>query len=398
MNITVEDIKLLSKGLPPKSNDLLREMTVGREYWLDRFKRHYLENYILNGGSKVKVLVGEAGTGKSHLVRSVLHDAQLLNYETIYLSAQECKLNDLVSLYKKVVESIDIDCLIQGICCLIAEEFGVSEAELENNHLIMHAIVSQFPSSGFAKRKIREKAVALTEMYDLKTSFRTFVCQVVASSIIEYNTEMIEIISKWLRGDALDAKERSKSCLFEKLQKRNARDWLNSLIQLIRLSGKNGLVIAFDDMEFLTQKSQKDGRRAFNFTKNAVYNIFELFRQLIDDTELLGHCLFLLSGRNELIEDRDRGFRAYDALWIRLQTGLIDSPKFNPFADLVDIDKHYALGTENNVSRDIYLKLTNLFSNSQVAIDKMQLDEPEVSYSSDLQQSVVDAVKYITGK
>jgi hypothetical protein len=71
-----------------------------------------------------------------------------------------------------------------------------------------------------------------------------------------------------------------------------------------------------------------------------VDDICELVRQLIDDTEVLSNFLFLLSGRKNVIEDHRRSFRYYDALWIRLQTGLADYERFNPLADLVDVDKH----------------------------------------------------------
>jgi chromosomal replication initiation ATPase DnaA len=36
----------------------------------------YLKNYIAQGGSKVKLLVGGQGTGKTHLLRVVLADGK----------------------------------------------------------------------------------------------------------------------------------------------------------------------------------------------------------------------------------------------------------------------------------------------------------------------------------
>ena len=60
------DLQNLRQGIPPASVELLSAMTLGREHWLDRFKEHYLKNYIASGGSKVKVLIGREGTGKTH--------------------------------------------------------------------------------------------------------------------------------------------------------------------------------------------------------------------------------------------------------------------------------------------------------------------------------------------
>jgi len=38
-----------------------------------------------------------------------------------------------------------------------------------------------------------------------------------------------------------------------------------------------------------------------------------------------------------MIQDEKRGFVSYDALWMRLQTGLVQK-KFNPLADMIDAD------------------------------------------------------------
>lgn len=64
MNITESDIQRLINGSPPLHDELLKAMTIGREKWLDRMRSHYLENYISNGGSKVKVLTGKQGQEK----------------------------------------------------------------------------------------------------------------------------------------------------------------------------------------------------------------------------------------------------------------------------------------------------------------------------------------------
>ena len=72
MNIDELDLEDLKSGVPPSNAGLLAGMTQGREDWLDRFQEYYLYNFIRRGhGSKVKVLVGSEGTGKTHLLRCV---------------------------------------------------------------------------------------------------------------------------------------------------------------------------------------------------------------------------------------------------------------------------------------------------------------------------------------
>lgn len=125
MRIDELDIEALLSGQPPVQANLLVEMTQGRDRWLDYLRDHYLVNYIADGGSKVKVLVGGAGTGKSHLLRCVLQDAQTLNYQTVLLSAQEYRLNDLPGLYRAIVKQLDTEKLVAGLCHQVAKSWAM---------------------------------------------------------------------------------------------------------------------------------------------------------------------------------------------------------------------------------------------------------------------------------
>ena len=102
MKINALDIEAFRSGQPPLNDELLSKMSLGRELWLDRVKDYYLDNYIASGGSKVKVLVGGEGSGKTHLIRCIQQDAKTLGYETVYLSARDYddyRLNKLPGLY-----------------------------------------------------------------------------------------------------------------------------------------------------------------------------------------------------------------------------------------------------------------------------------------------------------
>jgi len=77
MQLDDRDIEALLSGCLSPSDELLAGMTLGRDRWLNRMRDHYLGNFIADGGSKVKMLAGSAGTGKTHLLRCILHDAHL---------------------------------------------------------------------------------------------------------------------------------------------------------------------------------------------------------------------------------------------------------------------------------------------------------------------------------
>lgn len=390
MNITESDIQRLINGSPPLHDELLKAMTIGREKWLDRMRSHYLENYFSNGGSKVKVLTGKQGTGKTHALRCVLSDAKFLGYATVYLSARNCRLNDLVSLYREIVDQLDKNELVTGLCRNVASQF-IDHEEYDSSELFVTNtnLYERYPTTDSAAQAIQKEVTSLIREADLSSSFKTFIYRVICSRMISNPTSNIDILLDWLSGkNDITRRDCKALSLFDKLDRTNARDWLNSLIQLLKLAGKKGLIIAIDDLEVITEKSLNTGRFS---SKLAIMDIYELIRQLIDDTEVLAHCLFLFAGDHAVIDDPNRGFKSYDALWIRLQTGLIKSDKFNAFADLVDIDQH--LESQGKDFPNKVRKNLEKFLND-AAIDREEykhLDGYRSKYS-DLQQRVIEAV------
>ena len=320
----------------------LAKATQGRSIWLDPFARHYLYNYIREGGSKVKVLVGSEGTGKTHLLRCVLADAESLGYATVFLSAREIphRLSDLPNLYREIFQRIDRQRLVQGLCAAVAVRLGYDAGRLSAGESLVQLLVADGLPRYDAEREIRTAAARLFRQHDFGPSFITFAYTVARDGLIEgLGAESFPVQLRWLAGEKLDKHEQHETGLLEQLKKVNARYWLNSLVRLLRLAGLTGLVVAVDDLELITEKAPDSGR--FQYPQGAIKDTCEMFRQMIDDVELLNGFLLLLSGRRAIVEDEKRGFKSYEALWMRLQTGLVPSVRFNPYADVVDVDAHF---------------------------------------------------------
>lgn len=396
MKITQHDLDLLSQGCPPENDEMLSQMTVGREVWLDFFKKYQLDFFIQSGGSKVKVLVGSKGTGKTQLIRSVLYDAKQEKYVTVYLSATEYKLNNLVQFYQEIVKKIDLELLVRDICSTIAETFGFNRDQYNGSQIFIPKIRDEYPNQQIASRELNKRISAIVKKYDFNPSFQAFLYQITHGRMVSNNLNSIELAKKWLSGSSDLSPEDKKGfkslLLFDKLKKFNARDWLNSLIQLLKLSGRKGLVVAIDDLDILTEKNPETKR--FFYTRKAVADVYEIIRQLIDDTEILEYCLFLVGGKRSLVNDYDRGFRSYDALWIRLQTGLVASEKFNSLADIVDIDKHFEAQQQNKkFLNQVYKKTSSLLLelDSSNQYSRPPLPHNYMELYTPLQQGVIEA-------
>jgi len=263
MQIDELDIESLRLGQPPINDEFLTRMTLGRELWLDRIRDYYLANYIASGGSKVKVLVGGAGSGKTHLLRCIQQDAKTLGYETVYLSAQDYddyRLNNLPNLYRAIVEQIGKDRLVRGLCYSVAQQLGYEAGKYNSAEFFLSVLIedAELPRDE-AVRKIEKAAGQIFRNVDFGPSFRAFAYRIINSRMINCNEDDIQTALKWLSGNKLERHERKDLLLFEQLNRTNARYWLNSLIHLLKLAGMTGLVVAIDNLEVLTKRSKESG-------------------------------------------------------------------------------------------------------------------------------------------
>ena len=383
MRIDELDIEALLSGQPPVQANLLVEMTQGRDRWLDHLRDHYLANYIADGGSKVKVLVGGAGTGKSHLLRCGLQDAQTLNYQTVLLSAQEYRLNDLPGLYRAIVKQLDTEKLVAGLCHQVAKKLGYGQYD-DSDNILSLLIEDQGLTRDLAVHEIKRTIGLTLKDSDFGASFRAFAYSVISNRLIMGNEDTIRLALKWLAGEKLERHHKQATLLFERLQKTNARYWLNSLIRLLHMAGMTGLVVAIDDLEVMTERNPET--RRYRYTANAIKDTCELIRQIIDDVELLDHFLLLLAGRREMIEDDRRGFKSYEALWMRLQSGLLPIDRFNPLGDIVDTDIHLVANGKGFADR-VHERLKQLFQ--EAGYHWPHRDLPDLTDYSQLRARVI---------
>ncbi len=338
MPINEINLNLLKKGEPPIDSDVLKAITIGRELWLDFFNEYYLYNFIYSGGSKVKIIVGSEGSGKTHLLHCIEQDARDQGYATVFLSLRDFyfKLNDLPTLYRTIVSQINQEELVRGLCRKTANFLGYDSNHYDGSKPLLPLMVEDGMMQVTAEKEIRNTASQVFKDADFGSSFSAFAYTVVKERMIRGQNGNLNNALRWLSGEKLERHERQSTYLFEKLQKSNARYWLNSLIRLLKLAGWNGLVVLIDDVDIITRRSPETAR--YYYTPSAIKDVCEIIRQLIDDSELLNSFVMVLSGRYPMLEDEKRGLKSYEALWMRIQSGLISVNHFNPFADMVNMD------------------------------------------------------------
>lgn len=334
ITLSNEDIRLLRSGQPPLDRDLLKHLCIEND-WLKLIDTYSLPELIAAGGSKLKVLHGAAGTGKSHFLRYVAEIAREQGFFVcpINLAEAEFFLNDPVQLYKEVVRGFDPGRLLQNLRQLIIRTLGYNDADIpaDSPNLVDYLCQKEAASPLEATKTVRAAINKVINKIDVDFAFRKYL-HILANALSFQETQALEIAGLWLKGEKLSTSQKSMSSLYEVLNRSNARIWLYSLIKLLLLSGYKGLVITIDQLEAILPMANTRLR----YTPMRRNDVYELMRQLIDDMDFFPNTLILYAAGEEMMGNERHGFESYHALWMRLQPGFVWQEYLNPYSDLID--------------------------------------------------------------
>jgi len=168
---------------------------------------------------------------------------------------------------------------------------------------------------------------------ELDFSFRKFL-HIFMEAVVDRNMEVIHSAQSWIRGEKLERTYRVNSLLYETLSKHNARSWLYSLIEILKMIGYKGMMVCIDQLEAILPKAEA---KVF-YTAMKRNDCYQFLRQLIDDLDFFHNVLFIISGRSEIVSSEKYGLPSYHALWMRIQPGYNQTNYLNSYADLIDAD------------------------------------------------------------
>lgn len=341
MGATQQDLDRLRLGEPPEDAKLLDAITVGKTVWEDFVADHYLGAgaYIADGYSQLKFLLGRSGSGKTHLLRRLARQAEHLRYLSVLLSAKELHLQYVNDIYTAVMSRVNVDELITRLANRVVRELGYDPGEVPKTQAFLEWCVSTKNRIDIRVRRDVEEALGrFFKGERTDPSFSLAIIQL-ASDILGTHSRTPEdknTILTWLRGEKLPAAELRRVFIPKPIDRYNAREMFRAFASFARQQGYTGLFIAVDEMEDLLAKRLETGR--FKYGRVALTDAYQSMREFIDDLPDIPATLVVFAGRSELLWDEQRGIKSYDALWLRIQHEVV-APIFNPFAQLVDLDK-----------------------------------------------------------
>lgn len=335
-----QEKKLLSAGEAPDDGRLLKQLSAGIDFITDFWKKHYLDEYIREGGSKIKFVTGRSGSGKTHLLNYMAMTAWEEGYVTAGFSARDIWIHDFKEIYLEVFRQIDILGCLKRCSLQIVKNLGFTPEEIPEGLTFMDYLSQNDLGDAITRREIRLQLKSMFLENPLIDNNFAMACSLLTGGILGHpllEEPNRQVLLAWLEGDKCLklASLRSLGLSPVRITKYNARHMLRSLSEVIHMAGYAGLVITVDNLEILLNKTSLE---PIHYTKLKREDTYESIRQLVDDIDSMKNILFFFAFERELLDNDNAGLKSYQALWMRIQNEVVGE-RFNCFSDIVDLDR-----------------------------------------------------------
>ncbi len=358
--------------LPIADPPLPSSVGIDPAHQIDFLSRHYLaepDGFVRDGGSKVKLVIGGMGAGKTHFLVALEEIAQGGGFLTARVDAGHTQLGGFDLVYQAAVREVDFMGLARRYCAQLVEELGYGHVHLDERlTLTQWAILSGHDAGQMRVRVSDALHQRLCERSTLDYGYGLGLlrlCEEAAWGTDEPSES--GLLEHWLRGGRVSVRDCNRMRLGTSADRFRSRLWLRSLLHFIRMVGFAGLVVLVDGMEAVVDvrpraksaplgtnesretwasfvQSVPDGPR---YTKQRRDDLYETVRQLIDDMGLLPGFLLVLAGPPALVgaDNAKTGFRSYPALASRMANE-VETIELNRFADEIVLERLWAADPE----------------------------------------------------
>ena len=333
-----EAIARLRMGQAPGNDGVIGDITVGIDFLSEFWDNNYMCEYIPQGGSRIQFLTGRRGSGKTHFLEYFLSRAG--NYKKVFFSARNVWIHDFKELYFEVFRQCDMEDCLRRCNENLIRTMGYPPEEVDRDGRFIDYLAARGNNDPFTKREIRLQLGQMFLQNPLMDNSFAQACGLLAGGQLGHpllEEQGREALLGWLEGrrEVKLKALRSLGLFPARITKHNARHMLRSLVEIIKMAGYDGLVVAVDDLDILVAR---DSLEEIHYTKTKREDVYESLRELIDEIDSLRCVFFLFAFDRKLIDDDKYGLKSYQALWFRIQNE-IQSDRLNRFSNMIDLDR-----------------------------------------------------------
>ena len=316
------------------------QLTCGIRFLTDFWQEKYLQEYIRDGGSKIKFVSGRLGSGKTHFLGLMASLARGEQYKVVQFSAKDIWMHDFKEMYVEIFRQCDILHCLEAVSHRLIREMGFDPGDIPEGMKFIDYLSQSGLGDALNKREIRTQLRQMFLDNPMMDNNFALACSMLTGSILGYpvpEEQNRELLLAWLEGDRSIKLSQLRAMDFYpgRITRYNARHMLRSLAEVVRMGGFSGLYVSVDDLEILVSRSSLE---AVHYTKMKREDTYESIRQLIDDIDSMKNIMFVYAFDRELIDNENAGLKSYQALWMRIQNEIVGE-RFNRFADVVDLDR-----------------------------------------------------------
>lgn len=327
--------------------------TLTTPQWIEAVDDHYLKSYVKGGGSSVKFVVCLEGTEPAQVIHELSARAVHDGYLAVNIDAATTKVHLIELLLAQVSDQLPWRELTDHVL----SDFARANHWEVPDQLTDEGFVAQIDRvNGLGEQQISlelQRMIGKQVLTDrsLAKDFRVAMTWLLRARLNggpegEITTQQI---TDWLAGRVRAISGMRQYQLFTKVNRANARHLLGSLLEWVRRAGRPGVVVMVNGARLLDKQRAQDG--SVNYTKAALLDAYEVFRQCIDSTDEFDGLLLAVFVPPAFldIESKGRGLGCYPALMGRVYDDVRDRNLANPLAALTRVSDTPASSTEGEV-------------------------------------------------
>lgn len=308
-----EIIAALRNGAVPRRG--LEHLAVG----LDRFEKAIDEELemVAAGGGKLKAVRGEYGSGKTFFARWLEHRAREMGFATtlVQISDTDTPLYRMETVYRRALEALQTKEWSDGAFRALVDRWFFN---LEDEVMATGKVAADDRSqTAQAVGELLEQRLAMVSATQpqFAAALRAF-----HAARVHDDHAVAEGLIAWLMGQPnVGASIKRAASLKGDLDHRGAGGFLRGLLELLKQTGRKGLVLVLDEVETI-QRARADSREK---SLNALRQLSEE----LSDGRYPG--LYVLITGTPKFFDGPQGVKRSAALAQRLHTEFSKDPRFD---------------------------------------------------------------------
>ena len=218
----------------------VEQLTGGISFLADFWREKYLQEYVRNGGSKIKFVTGRQGSGKTHFLRLMASIAREENYMTIQFSAKDIWMHDFKEIYVEIFTQCDILKCLEGVGRHLIQEMGFDYRDIPDGMKFIDYLSQNGMGDALTKREIRTQLRQIFLDNPMMDNNFALACSMLTGSILGYpvlEEQNQELLLAWLEGDRSIKLSQLRALEFypSRVTKYNARHMLRSLAEVVHM-------------------------------------------------------------------------------------------------------------------------------------------------------------------